>query len=615
MSGASKLIQKYSSELSPLIWMKSIPFPESPPSTTNNYNQLHAIHRTIYHPSPSKSSTSSPITRIHTAIARSKTKQPFHLLAQESPIKLTQKFILVQTCMTRKTKRGDSLHERIPDKPLQLSKLQFHNNNSSNNNNNMNDTRSDMLVALQPRTPLEKMIHRRAIWIQRWWRRMFANLVYLKARHLQSYLRMFIGNLRRIRVKEQHRRAKVLIRRIQHKYVHMIIRHWRRIYLARVLGVRLKLNVYHRWLVMNVFYKWKDLWQIQHDKNEKTIMFFNRWVNGRRKWHYWLEWVDFIWLRKELRNFCVRRNFRSFRKFVRKLNEHKYHAIEAGRRKLENKSASIIQNAFFDYVNQLASVARNDDLSLGELHYYATIIQTNLARLPKGKKRFEAHLVTKHAVSFILRKVNKICSYLHLKSEKDSKITFELHRSNRERAFLAECECMCLTTQHKWENGKQGEIDILKQKEIMISDNFVCLLKKKQKNIFIKEESIRRGRAKRKNDTLRLALIEFRKLDPPLYSCRYCSGAFAIESDFIYHRCTHTPKESIERTSNEEAEKEEEAVHDISHGLNIQCQWSTVRLGEELAKITASDLFAALTTNNSNEKNSYSVPQLKNYNN
>ena len=89
----------------------------------------------------------------------------------------------------------------------------------------------------------------------------------------------------------------------------------------------------------------------------------------------------------------------------------------------------------------------------------------------------------------------------------------------------------------------------------------------------------------------------------------------AIESDFIYHRCTHTPKESIERTSNEEAEKEEEAVHDISHGLNIQCQWSTVRLGEELAKITASDLFAALTTNNSNEKNSYSVPQLKNYNN
>jgi hypothetical protein len=559
-----------------------------------NTNTKNAFKRVKYPMQPSMAigaTTASPIARLHTAVARSRSHQPLHSHPRSSQIKParptsptspsipasptleTLQFILVPTCMTRQTKRG------LLGKPIELSQLQYP-AASSTQPHDIAKPRSDLLIALQPRTPLEKLIHRRAIWIQQWWRRMAANVLYVRARKLQSYVRMWLGKRMQIQIIHRNRKCKRLLLRIQHKYTSLILLKWRKIYLARVMGVRLKYSVYHIHLLTFVWNSWKADWQVQHDQNEKTIFFFHRWMNNRRRWYYWLEWRNYIWLRKQLRHFCVRRHLLAFAKYVRLINQHKHRAIAMGRLKLENTSASIIQIAYFEYANRLSSIAGNNDLTLEELHHYATLIQKRLARGPQGRRRFLAHQCTHFSLNDIMRNVNKICHYQSTKNVKESKIRFELHRSERERTFLAECENMCLKTQKQWEDSKEGKRDILNAKTRMMSGNqVVCLLNNKQRTTYLQEESLRRGRAKRKNDALNKALEEYRGIDPPLYACGYCVSAFAVVEDFESHKCTHNMKDGPCGP----------------HGVNIHSGFRKVRLIEEVAKLTANDLIGALT--------------------
>ena len=593
------IIKKYINELSPLAWMRTI----APPITNATH---HPFHHVKYPRIENKSSTTltSPLARIHTSIARSKRNQhqsttnqsPSHPHPHPHPTLLQSpcleplRFILVQTCLTRKTRRGPI--GRLRDQPLSLSTLR------SNSYNTKTGTlppaaappppRSDMLVALHPRTPLEKLIHRRAIRLQRWWRRMRQQLWYLRTRHVQTYLRMWRGKITRNGLMERNKKMKILIVRIQFKYIHCILKHWRKIYLARVMGVRIRINVYHRWLLTNVFNEWKTQWAIEKEKNSKTIFFFHRWTKNRLRWHAWKEWNDFIWLRKQCRNFCLRRNFHALKNYINTINYHKHKAIQKGRNILENASAVKIQNVYLEYANRLAEIAGNLTMSLEDLHRCATLIQTTLARKPQGFQRFQAFLCTRFVLEKILQKVNSKVVFRAKMGVNKSKLKFEMYRAERERTFLAECECMCLQTQHTWETSPQGKQDIAEAMQRMVEgSDFVCLLNKSQKILFIQEESLKRGRSKRKNDTMHRALREYRTIDPPLYACHFCAGAFAVLLDFNSHRCTHMVDDATGAAHSL-------ACSEVDHGLNIQCQWSRVRLHEELAVVSANELFEAL---------------------
>ena len=120
----------------------------------------------------------SPMSRIHTAAAHHKRRKRRSV----SPQKLLPiQFILVPTMLTRKTKRNFELGGRDRDTPLELQRLSPPRSSTSTSTTRSPEVRSDMLVALIPRTPLEKLLHRRATWLQRWWRRMCNNLWYVRA--------------------------------------------------------------------------------------------------------------------------------------------------------------------------------------------------------------------------------------------------------------------------------------------------------------------------------------------------------------------------------------------------------------------------------------------------
>ena len=105
--------------------------------------------------------------------------------------------------------------------------------------------------------------------------------------------------------------------------------------------------------------------------------------------------------------------------------------------------------------------------------------------------------------------------------------------------------------------------------------------------MYLHEESLRRGRAKRKNDALNKALEEYRGIDPPLYACGYCASAFAVVEDFESHKCTHM--------KGSKGGGGGDGGPSGPHGVNIHSGFRKVRLIEEVAKLTANDLIGALT--------------------
>ena len=157
--------------VSPLQWMREIaPSPSPKTKSTNPFSSIkkYPIHNCDDNGSP----LTSPLARIHTAAHYTSPshvrRQQHHRLKQTSPEKKKLKpiqFIQIQTMLGRRTKKGYTTQgsaTRIRNTPLILQSL--------GNKNKIH--RSDMLIALIPRTPLEKLFHRRATWIQHWWRRM-----------------------------------------------------------------------------------------------------------------------------------------------------------------------------------------------------------------------------------------------------------------------------------------------------------------------------------------------------------------------------------------------------------------------------------------------------------
>ena len=543
------IIRRYD-KLSPLQWMRDI----AP------IGQVHSLSRTWDH---DLATLAAPIARMHTSNSPHKSRRRRHSgKTVTPPILEPLKFTMIPTMLTRQTKRGCRAD------PLKLQSLSDQNEHP----------RSSILIALIPRTPLEKLLHRRAIRLQRWWRRISISLWYCRARRLQSYARVFLAKQQQILLTHRRKKTRKIFFRMQLAYVRLIVYHWKRIYKARILGVRLRYSVYNRWLLHYSFDEWQEQWKIIAEKNQKTIYFFNRYLSTRRKYYYFIEWVDFIWLKKQCRNFFIRRNFRAWHKYVTVKNMDKHAAIEAGRRKLEEKSARTIQAGWQTYLYALLTIAGNDDFTLEELHACATIIQANMARGPLGRLRFEAYAATHLVIHKLLTKTWKICSYRILRLQQESKKTFEIKRSERERIFLAECDLMSLQTQQPWEESRHGLKDIETAIEVMTSGaDFVCLLDGTQKDQYLANQGLIRARRKRRIDTSTLAVHKFRKIDPPAFECRYCLAPFGCVANFNSHSCT-----TVNEMLNE------------SHA-NIRCRWSDVRLHEELEKLTATELFDALT--------------------
>ena len=539
----------------------------------------------------------SPMSRIHTAAAHHKRRKRSTTLRSPrrsvSPQKLLPiQFILVPTMLTRKTKRNFELGGRDRDTPLELQRLSPPRSSTSTSTTRSPEVRSDMLVALIPRTPLEKLLHRRATWLQRWWRRMCNNLWYVRATVLQSYFRMFLGKLHRIFLIEQRIQCKLLYIRIRKKFVRKILRGWRRIKAARIFGVRIRCGTYHVWLLDHVISVWRKVTEEAKAKHLKTIFFFQKWMKNRMQWCYYKVWLEFVRLRIECRRLCKLKNFRTWKIYVAMANQSKHAAIARGRSLLENSSAEKIQKIWYEYTLWLTLFAGGGgasagvELTLEEIHAHATTIQAAIARGPQGRVRHQAFGAAEYVLQRVLMSVHRMCVHHFRKRMHEKKIFFEIERAKREREFLAECDCMCLQTQKKWEESEMGAEDMLRAIVLMESEGeYLCMLDGRQRSEYLKVEGLRRARRERRNRTSRRAVVEFRKVDPPSFGCEKCGSPFAMVEEFNGHGC-------VLRGEVEEMEEGEG---------NVLCSFRETRLSVELEKMSASELFEAMVVGGEEE--------------
>ena len=75
----------------------------------------------------------------------------------------------------------------------------------------------------------------------------------------------------------------------------------------------------------------------------------------------------------------------------------------------------------------------------------------------------------KQVLSKLFSKTWHTISYAYQREEEASKLRFEENRAERERIFLAECDCLALQTQQDWEESNEGKNDLKKAIEIMTS--------------------------------------------------------------------------------------------------------------------------------------------------
>ncbi len=426
-------------------------------------------------------------------------------------------FVRIPTMLTRRSKT--KFRVRVPDSPR---------------------GRGLMRVATVPRTPLEKLLHRRAGWLQAWWRRMRAQLLWARARRLQSWARMFLGRrtLRRLRARRE--KIRLLWRRMLSRKMREHFRGWRRIRAVRVFGIRVRQRVYHRSLLQHVWNTLHAIWFDQNKKDQRTIHFFRRWTTHRMRVKAFDEWCDFVYVRKAVRGYFIRKHVRAWAQFVKKIMDAKRALAMTGRAKLEDRAAHQIQGAWLDYAERLAALSANADLPLEVLHEAAATIQ-RIVRGRQGRARALALAVAVAALDKVWQKAWGQVLFRSARRREVSEEVFEAQRAERERSAMAAAELRCLRTQAGWEASTEGRQAIAAARSsLAVEPDVVMLGKSPQRDATVQDAALRLARRWRRARCAAEAMEAFRQEDPPPFACAGCGMAFARAPSLMEHMCPET---------------------------------------------------------------------------
>lgn len=434
---AQTLIRKYFREQR--IVLEPLPGAPSPPLVSHAFSPTDPESAEL-------DLLTSPVPRMHTS--HSKTRLRYKSPTSSSPasntyhlsLPLSRTFVKVPTMLGRQTKKVKRRtgYARIRADPIVPS----------------SGMAGHLLIATIPRTPLERLLHRRAISVQRWWRRMRQQLLYRKATHLNSIFRMFLGIRSRTRRIEKLRRCRVLLLRINSRLLKCILRAWRRTFSARVLGIRMRM-IYRQNLVKYTWNLWSDEYDEANARDAKTIFYFRKWMCHRSTYRAFSEFCHNIDKRKQIRNYFVRKNFRAWRRLNDSMQGDKRELLAAGQRKLERRCAMQIQRVWFAYALTLVSLAANDSVSLDVLHLCALRIQKTV-RGSQGRRRALNRAIAFSAVCVIFSRAWRKIALSESRALEQNMVQYEASRAVEERGAMALAEFEALKTQRGWEESVAG---------------------------------------------------------------------------------------------------------------------------------------------------------------